>query len=271
MLVASQVDFVPGKAGKVANAKPALQDIVVPGQNLLDSNGELHSVHTKYRMNQMGDICGWHVAPTDAGLQERVARVGAKLVPAFQKQMNDDERAKIHFRFYVVDEPRLRSDFGCSTGVILVPKQMADRLKNDDQLAAVLADGIAANLAWQSARLVAEYYSIVGIQLAGDVAGGFSSLALFGTEGAGVAMHEFELHFMRERARMALGVMADAGYDPWQAPEAWRLMDPKKPPANTAELKYPNLSGYQLAILSLQYKRDEKSGVAATAVVAPAQ
>ena len=133
MLVASQVDFVPGKAGKVANAKPALQDIVVPGQNLLDSNGDFHAVHTKYRMNQMGDICGWHVAPTDAGLQERVARVGAKLVPAFQKQMNDDERAKIHFRFYVVDEPRLRSDFGCSTGVILVPKQMADRLKNDDQ------------------------------------------------------------------------------------------------------------------------------------------
>ena len=41
-------------------------------------------------------------------------------------------------------------------------------------------------------------------------------------------MHEFELHFMRERARMALGVMADAGYDPWQAPEAWRLMDPKE-------------------------------------------
>jgi Domain of unknown function (DUF5666) len=257
VVVASEAELVPGKAGKVANSKPSFQQAVLPGTNLIDSNGEFHSVRAKYRMDQMGGVCGWHVAPTDAGMQEKVARVGARLVPAFQRQMNDDERAKIHFRYYVVDEPRFRSDFGCATGVILVPRQLVDRLKNDDQLAAVLADGIAANLAWQSARLVAEYYSIVGIQLAGDVAGQFSPLAWLGPEeGAGVAMHEFELHLMRERARMALGLMADAGYDPWQAPEAWRLLDPKKLPSDPTTLKYPNRSGYQLAILAQQYKHD---------------
>jgi hypothetical protein len=258
VVVATRVEFAPGKAGKIDNPKLPAQGVVAPGQNLVDSDGELHSPHTKYRMNQMGNVCGWHVAPTDAGLQERVLRVGNRLVPAFQRQMADNERAKIHFRFYVVDEPQFRSEFGCSTGLILLPKQVVGRLKNDDQLAAVIADGVAANLAFQSAKLVAEYYAILGVEFAGDFVAGVSSVAFLGLEGtADAAIHELDPHLMRERARMALGLMADAGYDPWQAPEAWRLLAPKKLPADTTNLKFPNISGYQLAILAQQYKRDE--------------
>jgi hypothetical protein len=56
-----------------------------------------------------------------------------------------------------------------------------------------------------------------------------------------------------QRGRVALSLMEDAGYDPWQAPEAWRLLEPKKLPADLNSLKYPNRSGYQLGILNLQY------------------
>jgi hypothetical protein len=45
--------------------------------------------------------------------------------------------------------------------------------------------------------------------------------------------------------------MADAGYDPRQAPEAWRLLAPKKMPKDPSLLKYPSRAGYQLSFLRL--------------------
>jgi hypothetical protein len=61
---------------------------------------------------------------------------------------------------------------------------------------------------------------------------------------------------------MALQLVADAGFDPWQAPEAWRLLAPKDPPRDVQSIKYPRESKYQLSILNLQYKR-ESSGSSA--------
>jgi hypothetical protein len=262
-LIATQLAFYPGKAGKKSNPRPLRQEVVVSGQNLLDSEGQFHSTHTKYRLEQMGGLCGWHRVPVNGELQDRVARIGANLVPAFQKQLADDERAKIPFRFYVVDEPQFRFDFGCSPGVVLVPKGVIDRLKSDDQIAAVLADGISAYVEWQSARLVAEYYGIFGIELAGDLAATSVPWAWLSVEGTAAATeHLLNRRFEEQRSRMALGFMADAGYDPWQAPEAWRLLAPKKLPANTSHLKYPSQAGYQLAILNLIYKKSAPTNAA---------
>lgn len=256
VLIASQLAFYPGKAGKKSNPRPLRQEVVVSGQNLLDSDGQFHSIHTKYRLEQMNGICGWHMTPADQALQNRVAQIGARLVPAFQKQLADDERAKIPFRFYVVDEPLSRSEFGCSPGIVLVPKQVVDRLKSDDQLAAVLADGISTYLEWQSARLVAEYYTIVGVELAGELVASPVPWAFFSAEGsADAAAHLVKRHLEEQCGRISLGLMADAGYDPWQAPEAWRLLAPRKLPTDPSHLKYPGRAGYQLAILNLMYSK----------------
>ena len=64
-----------------------------------------------------------------------------------------------------------------------------------------------------------------------------------------------------QRWRVALQLMSDAGYDPWQAPEAWRLAAPGKLPADTSTLKYPDRSGYQFAILNLTYKKPAPTNV----------
>jgi hypothetical protein len=256
-LIATQLAFYPGKAGNKSDSRPLRQEVVVSGQNLLDSDGQFHSVHAKYRLGQMGGVCGWHWAPANQELQNRVAQIGANLLPAFQKQLAEDERAKVPFRFYVVDEPKIRSPFGCSPGIVLVPKGVIDRLKSDDQIAAVLADGVSAYLAGQSARLVAEYYSILGLELAAEFAAGPVPWVFFSAEGtADAATHVVNKRFEEQCGRMSLALMADAGYDPWQAPEAWRLLAPKKLPADTSHLKYPSESGYQLAILNLQYTHD---------------
>jgi len=39
---------------------------------------------------------------------------------------------------------------------------------------------------------------------------------------------------------MALALMADAGFDPYQEPEAWRLLAPERLPKDLTKLKDPS-------------------------------
>ena len=71
---------------------------------------------------------------------------------------------------------------------------------------------------------------------------------------------KIEIGQEEQRGRVALALMTDAGYDPRQAPEAWRLLEPKDLPANPQSLNYPRLSGYELGILNLQYNAERAAG-----------
>jgi hypothetical protein len=252
LLVATKITFVPARRGKV---KPPPHPAALPGEeSLIDADGNFLPLRTKVRMGDAGGECGWHRLPADPALQARVWRVGTSVVPAYQKQLGDDSPSKIHFRFYAVDEANIRSELGCNPGLVLVPKQVVERLRNDDQLAAVMADGVAYNLQSQFRRLTAEDWEILGAEVAGEVAlanvpgGSF----LGGEVGAGIASHVIEMEMQEQRGRIALTLMADAGYDPKQAPEAWRLLAPKKMPSDPRFLKYPSRAGYQLSFLRLE-------------------
>jgi hypothetical protein len=196
----------------------------------------------------------------DEALQSRVRRVGMSLVPVYQKRLPADDPSKIQFIFCAVDDPArevLTSHETSDEGLILVPAKLAARFKNDDQLAAVLADGIAHSL--QGAPMVIEM-NRVALGEAGLAAmsfvpyvGPFAEIAESAT--GGVYQHEHDKALNEQHWRVALELMADAGYDPWQAPEAWRLAEPKKLLADASTLKYPDRSGYQFAILNLMYKK----------------
>jgi predicted Zn-dependent protease len=195
------------------------------------------------------------------------------VVPAYQKQLPVDNPTKIKFAFYVVDEPHYRFALSCNLGVILVPRQVIMRLKNDDQLAAVLADGVAFNLQRQSYQVNRECLVLYGTALAAD-----ASLFLFpevfpvAIAGEIVAEKKILLQMEEQRGRIALSLLADAGYDPWQAPEAWKLLEPKKLPDDLSTLKFPSRSEYQLGILSMQYSKENNvGGATSTALVAPNQ
>lgn len=235
--------------------------------SIIDWDGHLLSAHTKVRYSDAGNSCGWYRVPADRILQERIHRVGARVVPLFQRQLADDDSMKIQFRFYAVDEPKIRTDIFCHEGVILVPRQVVERLQNDDQLAALLADGVAFDLQVRSARLAAARLGIIGTELVGNVAGAFvPGLNLAFDAVGGVAQHRVLVTMEEQRGRMALGLLADAGYDPWQAPEAWRLLASKNLPKDTDSLKYPGRSGYQLSILNLEYSKPNADASAVAAV-----
>jgi hypothetical protein len=197
----------------------------------------------------------WHTVPADQPLQERLHRIGMALVPAYQRALPDDDPSKIHFRFFAVDNSKERGAVCLLDGAVLVSKQTIERLSNNDELAAVVADGVACNLQRQAARTVVVMRTELGVDLALDIAGAFVPGVGLARVGLGVGRGDEEEAMEEERLRLALMLMQDAGYDPWQAPEAWRFLEPKKLPAKLASLKYPDSSCYQIGILNLQYAR----------------
>jgi hypothetical protein len=99
-------------------------------------------------------------------MQRRVQTIGETLIPTYQRDLAAGDPSKINFRFQVVDETKLRDARTLSNGIILVPQQVVTRLKNDSQVATVLADNIACALEKQQLRLI----PVGRAMAAGDVA-----------------------------------------------------------------------------------------------------
>jgi hypothetical protein len=267
--VASKAEFIPAKPTKFKAVKgleeydmqfqpprsslkedAASGSAAPPPQDVSDQEAIL----TQDGRVKLGGFRGWEKVPANQALQDRVRHVGMRVIPAYQRELPGNHPSKINFRFYAVDAEKIRSEVCSFDGLILIPTQVVQRLKNDDQLAAVLADGVAYNLQRQGARFVAANRIGEGAELAGDVAGAFvPGLGLVTAIGSGVAETRMLTAMDEQRGRVALSLLADAGYDPREAPEAWRLLGPKHLPANLDGLKYPAHSGYQLGILKLQY------------------
>jgi len=261
-LIAARAEFAPGISG-AAKAVDISQSSMAPdaipaNAKIIDSNGNFEDGHGKVRISDSRGWCGWHRLATDQAMQERVRRVGMSVVPAFQRQLASNDAARIHFRFYAVDEPEIHTEFLCKEGVILVPLQLAGRLQNDDELATVLADGVAFSLQLQETKVIHSAALRKSAAIAEDVLVVYDPLDFVVVDKmiVPIALRGVIERAEEQRGRMALAFMQGAGYDPWQAPEAWRLLSPKKLPTDTSHLKYPNRAGYQLAILNLQYARD---------------
>jgi hypothetical protein len=203
-------------------------------------------------------IRGWHAVPADERLQERINRIGMNVVPAFQKALADDDPLKIHFRFYVIDNKRYRGEMCDSGGLVMIPEQVVERLKSDDQLAAVLADGVAFNLQDQWNRIITSKRLTTGVMFAGDIAGAFiPGVGLATLIGGNIAESKYEKALAQQRARVAVGLLSDAGYDLREAPVAWQLLAPKHPVTDPAKdlpnAPYPDISGYLINVLHLEY------------------
>jgi predicted Zn-dependent protease len=185
--------------------------------------------------------------------QEHIRRLGMKMVPQYQRDLPVNDPAKIPFRFYAVEEQEIRSAIFCGNGLVLVPVEVMNRLQNEDQLAAVLADGVAGVLQQQVANARRFTFTLKDA----EESAAYALLVFAGPlpEAGGLTVLQKVNSNVteRERGRMALAFMTDAGFDPRQAPEAWRLLAPGHLPKDRAKLKYPERSRY------LQYNLDAQS------------
>ena len=250
---AEKTPTAPAAPQPLANGSPAAKGNAPPPQ---DASEETPAPREVTGPEIQIDNDAYHVSKNLA-LQDRVLRIGWSLIPACQKHLPADDPAKIQFLFYAVDdsahEEHTSSD---AEGYILVPAQMVARFENDDQLAALLADGIALRLQ-QQAPMVIQLNRTTLAEAAGLAAVSFIPYAGHIAESVGgqVMMKKYERAMNEQRWRVALELMVEAGYDPWQSPEAWRLAAPGKLPADIGTLKYPDRSGYQLSILNRMYKK----------------
>ena len=274
VLVVSRVIFLapdfpipaPGSANDSSPQQNESSRHVTP--NLVSEDGELGEFEGKFKPDQMK---GWHLLTADTSVQQRARAIGIKLIPEYQNQLPLNDPSKIVYRFFVVDEPYIRACIIGKLGVILVPRVVLDRLKGDDQLAAVLADGIASHFQLQRAQLstIASFDEISSLAGLASVFALETTTVIGGGIVKGVVDHEAELKLEAERARIALQLLDNAGYDPWQAPDAWRLLRPGKLPKNGSELESPRLSKVEAGILHTQYPQPPRGVYAVQQVAYP--
>jgi hypothetical protein len=162
---------------------------------------------------------------SDPAMQARINRIGASLIPAFQRSLPDDDLRKVLFKFQVVDNHKWKDALTLPTGVILIPHQVVDKLQNDSQIATVLADNIAAALEKQRYRMQSARKNLTGTSLAGDAAGIFvPGLSLATGIATYSAEKKIETDLVNQSGRVSLGLLHDAGYDLTQAPIAWWIL-----------------------------------------------
>jgi hypothetical protein len=222
----SRPSFAKPKLPQQKRDPLAVQATTFPPGSMINFDGAFRTDRAKHKIEDAGGWCVWYPVPENAALQEGVRRIGMSQVPQYQRDLPDDDPGKIPFRFYAVDEKEMRSEIFCDKSLILVPFEAIPSFKNDAELAALLADGVAAEQRRQRARMmldmvlvsVAEVAVYLTVRSAAGVGGRWVGGAIVG--------HEIERKMEDERGRVALGLMADAGFDPWQAPEAWRLLAP---------------------------------------------
>jgi hypothetical protein len=230
---------------------PVAQVTEFPHGSMIDFDGSFRTDSFKRRLEDRGGACGsgWYPVAENAELQDRVRRIGIRVVPQYQRDLPEDDPAKIPFRFYAIQEGYIRYALGCEDGLVLIPTPVVGRMQNDNELAAVVADAVAVSLQRQNMRLQVDLKWMVAAEAAAYVGAG-----LAGATGAAIAMHPILRKIEEQRGRMALALMADGGFDPWQAPEAWRMLAPIDFPKHPSKLKYPERSKYQLEVLQRQYK-----------------
>lgn len=174
--------------------------------------------------------------PADAALQDRMQKIGDRLVPACQKQLAKDDPNKIDFRFYAFDDKSAHRAVGSPDGLVVIPVQIVEKLQNDDQIAAMLATAMIPALERQTLEAMPKRSNAVGmIVLAGmPFVGPLAGLAL--DTGGLAELHSAGVDMELQSERVGLSLMHDAGYDVRQAPEAWDIVqskhgavDPKKP------------------------------------------
>lgn len=158
-------------------------------------------------------------------MQSHINQIGLSLVPAFQKNLPDTDDRKILFKFQLIDNHKWKDALTLPTGIILIPYQLIDRLQNDSQIAALLADNMACALEKQTYRLLPARKSMGATNLATTAGGLFiPGLDLATGIATYTAEKNIETNLRNQSGRVSLGLLHDAGYDIHQAPIAWWIL-----------------------------------------------
>jgi len=195
----------------------------------------------------------------DQAMLVRINAIGAKLVPKYQVDFPNTEETRIDFGFYLIDAPKWQEAIPLPSGIVLVPYQIVDKMQNDSQLAALLADKVACLLEKQPVALPATATDF-GI-LAGETAVRIWLPPVgLGLDAASLPMGIQAAKDIRlreeQRARVSLDLMQDAGYDIEQAPVTWWLLA-EKDSNDLADTPIPRHAEYLFGLLGERWQQKQ--------------
>lgn len=161
--------------------------------------------------------------------QEYLTKLGRSLIPALQKTVPEQER--IPFQFFLVQEKHPNA-FATANGIIVVHDSMLEALENESQLAFVLAHEISHSIQEHTWRQM-QYHrkKLTALAIGGAVAGAFggwgSAIQNIATLTEGAVRNGYSRDLENQADRLALEYLVSAGFDPREAPRAWKIMSIK--------------------------------------------
>jgi hypothetical protein len=166
----------------------------------------------------------YQVLPEDE-IQDYVDKLGKSLIPEYQRNLPDDDENKIPFRFVVVHEKEINAT-AFPTGTVVINHDVFNYMENEAQLAFILSHEIAHATQEHSLRQANDRkktHTWLKIGTIASYAMGYGLVAR-SLELTEVAM---ELGYSRsvenQADRIGMANMITYGYDPREAPRAWKV------------------------------------------------
>jgi hypothetical protein len=180
-----------------------------------------------------------YALPPDAALSERLTRVGGHLIPAYQKSLAPNDPVRIDFRFYPIHGIKAPDCIPTPNGSIFVPTQVTDRLVKDDDLAAVLANCVAALIEKQSLYLAPKMGAANATFWGGQAAGAFIPGVGLATIAGTAAYSAHEVGLMQQQAdRVSLDLLEEAGLSPQLPSRVYEEVQPKHETIPSGHVQY---------------------------------
>jgi len=165
----------------------------------------------------------------DAALQKYVEDVGASLIPPVQRDLPSSDDTKIPFSFHLV-ENKVPNASAYPNGVVIVHTGLFSVLENEAQLAFVLGHEISHATQQHTLRQL-EFHKKkrMALQIGMAVAaarGAYNVRDVLALTSAAIT-NGYQRYLENQADREGMEYMLNAGYDPREAPRAWKAMSLK--------------------------------------------
>jgi predicted Zn-dependent protease len=173
-------------------------------------------------------VGSYKLLPSQAA-QTFISNLGQSLVPSYQRMMPDGDPQKIPFKFYLVIDKEPNA-FALPNGIVVVNSGMFEILENEAQLAAVMSHEIAhatQEHTWRQMNKDKKKRTALAVGGMAAAAFGFGGVQDLTSLVLAAMVNGYQRTLENQADRVGLEYMVDAGYDPREAPQVWKLMAKK--------------------------------------------
>lgn len=177
---------------------------------------------------RIGSVGKFKTVPNN-DVQQYVRRLGESLIPANQKELAPGDPNRIPFQFFVV-ENKVPNAFACANGTVVVHSGLFRSVENEAQLAFVIGHEIAHATQEHTIRQM-EFHKKkrIGLAIGAAFAGAYGAYNvrdLLNLVNAAI-VNGYSRHLENQSDRLGMQYMLATGYDPREAPRAWKAMSLK--------------------------------------------